>query len=92
MFSALLGAYQYAVSTTRQIVPSAGLNVIDNMLNSGDGVYMTAFVPHDAALTLFRNYNLDRYTGVIKGSDPNLLKKVFAACSLVTSILSSETL
>ena len=76
MFSALLNAYQYAVSTTRQIVSPPGKNVVDNILNSGDDVYMTAFVPHDAALTEFKNYNVDRYNGVIKGSDPNLLQKV----------------
>jgi len=76
MFSALLDSYKYAVSTTRQIVPAPGQDVIENMLNSGDGVYMTAFVPHDEALAYFRSYNLDRYTGVVQGSDPTLLQKV----------------
>jgi hypothetical protein len=76
MFSSILTAYNYAVSTTRQITPAAGMHVVNDMLNSGDGTYITAFVPHDEALTTFRLNNIDRYDIMLNGGDAQLLQKV----------------
>ena len=52
------------------------------MLNSIDGTYMTAFIPHDEALRAFKDFNRDRYASVLNGGDPGLLQKVCVAVVL----------